>query len=75
MLFSSLQSQSVSHLTICIARDTNQSPGHTAFMLILDGKKGSMWTAVSKRNTESLRISKHKIGAEFTRRFEKRERE
>ena len=67
MLLTSLKSKTIGRLAMSILGYTNNSTWNTTLVLILACKESGMGTTIAKRNTETLRVAKSNISAEFTR--------
>jgi predicted transcriptional regulator len=65
VLLASLQGEAISGTAFGVVRNTDETSGHVAFVLVARCEKGGMRSAESERNTETLRASDRDIGAEF----------
>src|SRR5947207_13545722 len=69
VLLACLQRQSISWSAFGIVRNTDQTTGHVAFVLIAGCEKCGVWSAEPKWNSETLRATNRNIRAEFSRRL------
>src|SRR5438132_10285560 len=56
VLFARLQSKPIRGSAFRIVRNSDEAPGHVAFVLIARGKIGCVWSTESERNTKPLRV-------------------
>lgn len=75
MLLTSLKSKTIGRLAMSILGYTDNSTRNTTLVLILASKESGMWTTIAEGNTETLRVTKSNISAEFSRSLEQGQRQ